>query len=148
MTVQETLKDLVAIDSVSQRSNAEIISYLARRCEAAGLMITQLPYLDDHGIEKINLVAQTSVHDSAAEANSTLELALAGHTDTVPYDPAWIEALRLTENDGKLFGRGACDTKAFISAALTAVEGTDLSKVNKSLAFVFTRPEQSDGLRA
>ncbi len=142
MTVQETLKDLVAIDSVSQRSNAEIISYLARRCEAAGLMITQLPYLDDHGIEKINLVAQTSVHDSAAEANSTLELALAGHTDTVPYDPAWIEALRLTENDGKLFGRGACDTKAFISAALTAIENTDLSKLNKSLALVFTADEE------
>ncbi len=142
MTVQETLRELVAIDSVSQRSNAEIISYLARRCEAAGFLITRLPYLDDHGIEKINLVAQTSVPDSATETNSTLELALVGHTDTVPYDPTWIEALRLTEGDGKLFGRGACDTKAFISAALTAIESIDLSKLNKSLALVFTADEE------
>ncbi len=142
MTVQETLRELVAIDSVSQRSNAEIISYLATRCESAGFNVTRLPYIDDHGIEKVNLVAQTSVCDSAAEANSTVELALVGHTDTVPYDPAWIEALRLTEDNGKLFGRGACDTKAFISAALTAIESTDLSKLNKSLALVFTADEE------
>ncbi len=136
MTVEETLRDLVAIDSVSHRSNAEIISYLARRCEAAGFKITRFPYIDDAGIEKLNLVAQTS------PATSAVELVLVGHTDTVPYDPTWIEALRLTENDGRLFGRGACDTKAFISAALTAVENIDLSELNKPLALVFTADEE------
>ena len=142
MTVQDTLKDLVAIDSVSERSNAEIISYLARRCEAAGLKVTQLPYVDDQGVEKINLVAQTAVSDSKTETNSIVELALVGHTDTVPYHPAWIEALRLTEKDGKLLGRGACDTKAFISAALTAIAGIDLSSLTKPLALVFTADEE------
>ncbi len=136
MTVEKTLRDLVAIDSVSHRSNAEIISYLARRCEAAGFKITRFPYIDDAGIEKLNLVAQTS------PATSAVELVLVGHTDTVPYDPTWIEALRLTENDGRLFGRGACDTKAFISAALTAVENIDLSELNKPLALVFTADEE------
>jgi acetylornithine deacetylase len=142
MTVQETLSELVAIDSVSQRSNAEIISYLAARCQAAGFNVTRFPYIDDTGVEKTNLVAQTSAGDSAAKADSTLELALVGHTDTVPYDPAWSEALRLTEDDGKLFGRGACDTKAFISAALSAIESTDLSKLNKPLALAFTADEE------
>jgi acetylornithine deacetylase len=61
------------------------------------------------------LIALTSdVHE--------VELALVGHTDTVPYDPNWSEATNLTERDGKLYGRGACDTKGFIAAALTAVE--------------------------
>lgn len=142
MTIQETLRDLVAIDSVSQRSNAEIVSYLAHRCEAAGFRITRLPYLDDNGVEKNNLVAQTSVSDSIAETNSIIELALVGHTDTVPYHPAWIEARRLTEKDGQLFGRGACDTKAFIAAALTAVESIDLSTLKKPLALVFTADEE------
>jgi acetylornithine deacetylase len=142
MRVEDTLKDLVAIDSVSQRSNVEIISYIAKRCEAAGLKLTRLPYIDDGGIEKINLVARASVCDSAVEATSAVELALVGHTDTVPYDPAWIDALRLTEKDGKLFGRGACDTKAFISAALTAIESIDLSKLKKPLALVFTADEE------
>src|SRR5258706_5406010 len=138
MTVEETLKDLVAIDSVSQRSNAEIVSYLASHCEAAGLNVTRFPYIDGAGIEKTNLIAQTSGGDS----RPSVELALVGHTDTVPYHPAWIEALRLTEKDGKLLGRGACDTKAFIAAALTAVEGLNLSKLKKSLALVFTADEE------
>ncbi|HMG73062.1 MAG TPA: acetylornithine deacetylase [Pyrinomonadaceae bacterium] len=137
MKVEDTLKDLVAIDSVSQRSNTEIISYLATRCEAAGFKTKQLPYFDDTGVEKINLVAQTST-----AADSIVELALVGHTDTVPYHPAWIEALRLTEKNGKLLGRGACDTKAFIAAALTAIENIDLSKLKKPLALVFTADEE------
>ncbi len=139
MTVEQTLKDLVAIDSVSARSNAEIISYLTTRCEAAGFKITRLPYIDPNGVEKINLVAQTSVSDST---DATVELALVGHTDTVPHPPAWIEALRLTEKDGKLFGRGACDTKAFIAAALTAIETVDLSSLRKPLALAFTADEE------
>jgi len=142
MTVQDTLKDLVAIDSVSQRPNAEIISYLADRCAAAGLKVTRFPYTDDSGIEKINLVARTSVHDSPTETESTVELALVGHTDTVPYHPAWIEALRLKEKDGKLLGRGSCDTKAFIAAALTAIDSMDLSKLGQDLALVFTADEE------
>jgi acetylornithine deacetylase len=140
MTVEQTLRDLVAIDSVSEHSNSEIISYLARRCEAAGFACKKFPYIDDAGVEKFNLVAGSSVPDSTGEA--TIELALVGHTDTVPFHPAWIEALRLTEKDGKLLGRGACDTKAFISAALQAIEGLDLSTLRKPLALVFTADEE------
>jgi acetylornithine deacetylase len=69
-------------------------------------------------------------------------LSLVGHTDTVPYDPNWNEALKLTERDGKLYGRGACDTKAFIAAALTAVESVDLKQLTKSLALIFTADEE------
>lgn len=150
MTVKETLAKLVSIDSVSARSNAEIVEYLAARCEAAGLKVSRLQYPDESGIEKLNLVAQTSVcdpegggaSDSQAEACATVELALVGHTDTVPYDPAWISATKLTERDGKLYGRGACDTKAFIAAALTAIESLDLKQLKRPLALVLTADEE------
>ena len=146
MTVEQTLVDLVAIDSVSSRSNAEIISHLESRCLARGLECKRFRH-DDHGVEKINLLAFTpdqSIAPSSLRSAGALqiELALVGHTDTVPYDPAWTEALRLTEKDGKLFGRGACDTKAFIAATLTAVESIDLSKLKKPLALVFTADEE------
>jgi acetylornithine deacetylase len=137
MSVKKTLSDLVAIDSVSSRSNVEIVSYLAARCEAAGLSITRFPYIDDSGIEKINLIAL-----SQAGSGTAVELALVGHTDTVPYDSGWFDALRLIEEDNKLFGRGACDTKAFISAALTAIEGIDLGNLKRPLALVFTADEE------
>jgi acetylornithine deacetylase len=147
MTVEQTLAELVAIDSVSANSNAEIISYLQRRCEALGLTTQTFPHVDENGVEKINLVAQTSVcgspvTESQTEVSATVELALVGHTDTVPYDPNWAEALALTERDGKLFGRGACDTKAFIAAALTALQGIDIAKLRKPLALVFTADEE------
>ena len=137
MSVKKTLSDLVAIDSVSSRSNVEIVSYLAARCEAAGLSITRFPYTDDAGIEKINLIAL-----SQAGSGTAVELALVGHTDTVPYDSGWFDALHLIEEDNKLFGRGACDTKAFISAALTAIEGIDLGNLKRPLALVFTADEE------
>lgn len=151
MSVKETLAKLVSIDSVSSRSNSEIAAYLAARCEAVGLMVTKVPYTDESGVEKLNLVAQTSVCDSKgqastlgsqAEACAPVELALVGHTDTVPYDPSWSEALHLTERDGKLYGRGACDTKAFIAAALTAIESVGLKQLNRPLALVFTADEE------
>ena len=147
MTVEQTLAELVGIDSVSSRSNTKIISYLATRCEAAGFTINRFPFIDDHGVEKINLVAQTSVCDSSVgdpqtEVCATVELVLVGHTDTVPYDPTWTEALQLTERDGKLFGRGACDTKAFIAATLTAIEMIDLTQLKQPPALVFTSDEE------
>jgi acetylornithine deacetylase len=139
MSVQENLRELVAIDSVSSRSNAEIISYLVRRCEATGFSITRFPHSDENGVEKTNLVALAGAEFSDKLA---IELALVGHTDTVPYDSAWTEALQLTARGEKLFGRGACDTKAFIAATLTAIESFDLLQLNKPLALVFTADEE------
>jgi len=148
MTVQQTLSHLVAIDSVSARSNAEIISYLQRGCETHGLMTKSFPHVDENGVEKINLVAVAMPNGSKAPSPPgsagalQIELALVGHTDTVPYEPNWTEALTLTERDGKLFGRGSCDTKAFIAAALTALESIDIPKLRRPLALVFTADEE------
>jgi len=134
--IKQTLSELVSIDSVSSRSNVEIIEYLERRCEILGLITRRFPYVDEHGVEKINLIALTAETDE-------VELALVGHTDTVPYDPHWAEATSLTERDGKLYGRGSCDTKGFIAAALTALENI---KPTKPLALIFTADEEI-GLR-
>jgi acetylornithine deacetylase len=135
MTVQQTLRDLVAINSVSAQSNAEIISYLEEWCRAKGLFVQRFPYVDDKEVEKTNLVARTS-------REVAVQLALVGHTDTVPFDPQWKEALTLREEAGKLFGRGACDTKAFIACALTALDAIDLKNLKKPLALVFTADEE------
>ena len=135
MTVEHTLRELVAIDSVSSRSNAEIISYLKTRCEKVGLKIKHFVHHDENAVEKINLVAQMS-------DDQDIELALVGHTDTVPYDPNWTQALNLNERDGNLYGRGACDTKAFIAATLTAIDTIDLRKLSKPLALIFTADEE------
>ena len=139
MSVEKTLAALVAIDSVSQRSNAAIVDFLGSRCEAMGMCIRRLPYTDEFGVEKTNLLALAGAEFSDT---TSVELALVGHTDTVPYDSAWGAATILTEQDGKLYGRGACDTKGFIAAALTAVASLDLKQLRRPLALVFTADEE------
>jgi acetylornithine deacetylase len=103
-----------------------------------GLRLRRLPYTDDAGVEKLNLIALAATELTEAPE---VELALVGHTDTVPYDPAW-DATNLVEQDGKLYGRGSCDTKGFIAAALTAVESVDLKALQRPLALVFTADEE------
>ena len=139
MNPQQTLAELVNIDSVSSRSNARIADYLERRCVSTGFKTQRFAYHDEHGVEKINLVALAGAEFTP---NLKIELALVGHTDTVPYDPNWTEALKLTERDGKLYGRGSCDTKGFMAAALSAVETIDLKSLNKPLALIFTADEE------
>ncbi len=139
MTVQETLSELVAINSVSAKSNVDIVEFLAQRCEAIGFQVKRFPYVDDKGVEKVNLIA---VAGTSFETKPKVRLALVGHTDTVPFDPNWQDALKLIEQQGKLYGRGACDTKAFIAAALSAVELVGLQSLKQPLALIFTADEE------
>ena len=143
MSLKKTLTELVAINSVSSLSNAPIINYLEERCVAMGFITRRFSYVDENGLDKINLVA---VVGTELLEVTNVELALVGHSDTVPFDQHWQEALTLTERDGRLFARGSCDTKGFIAAALAAVDRLDLKSLRRSLALVFTSDEEI-GLR-
>ncbi|MFL5322326.1 MAG: acetylornithine deacetylase [Myxococcaceae bacterium] len=129
--LKATLKQLVAIDSTSQRSNAPMIDHLEKRLTAAGFRCERQGYRDEAGVEKTNLLARYGQFEVA-------KLALVGHTDCVPYDADWKEALSLQEKEQKLFGRGACDTKAFVACALVAAE----RKKRDGLLLIFTADEE------
>ena len=92
------LAQLVAIASTSTRPNGPMLDVLEPRLKAAGFRTERHRYKDEAGVEKANLLAHLG--------EGTPELALVGHTDCVPFDPAWKEALTLTLRDGKLYGRG------------------------------------------
>lgn len=131
--VVSLLAELVALDSTSTRSNAPVIGLLERRATALGFRCQRQPYLDGDGVEKINLLAFLG--------QGLPELALIGHTDCVPFDASWTEALTLRERDGNLYGRGACDTKAFIACALVAAERAR-DRLTRPLLLVFTADEE------
>ena len=143
MNLKQTLAELVAINSVSSLSNAPIIDYLDQRCTRLGFVTRRFSYVDENGLEKINLVAVVGTEFSEV---TNVELALVGHSDTVPFDQHWEEALTLTERDGRLFARGSCDTKGFIAAVISALEHVDLKTLSRPLALVFTSDEEI-GLR-
>lgn len=127
------LKELVAVDSTSTKSNLPMQRVLAGKLEALGFKVSLQTYRDDAGVEKANLLAKVG--------EGVPELSLVGHSDCVPFDEAWTEALTLTERDGKLYGRGSCDTKSFIACALTAAERTK-GQLTKPFQIVFTADEE------
>ncbi|MHB8878542.1 MAG: acetylornithine deacetylase [Myxococcaceae bacterium] len=130
--LRSTLAGLVAIDSTSSLTNLPVLDFLEARLQGAGFHCRRLPFRDDAGVEKANLVA--------TRGEGPAGLALVGHTDCVPFDPAWKEALLLEERDGRLYGRGACDTKGFVACALVAAERSAPS--SRPLALVFTADEE------
>ena len=133
--LEETLRTLVSFDTTSRLSNKPLIDWLEPKVRALGFACERHGYTDEAGVEKLNLLA-------AAPGGGTPELVLVGHTDCVPYDSAWAEALVLTARDDKLYGRGACDTKAFIACALVAAERTGAAKLPKRAGLIFTADEE------
>jgi len=132
MEVTNVLLDLVAIPSVSPLANLPVIEYAEKHL--AGWKIKRYPYRDAAGVAKINLVAATKA--------GVAELALVCHTDTVPYDATWAEAVRPVIRGGKLYGRGSCDVKGFLACVLAAIGKVDVAGLNKPLAIVLTADEE------
>src|ERR1041384_1502570 len=107
----DILERLVAFPTVSRDPNLPLIEWIRN-------------YLADHGVP-----SQLVNDDTGRKANLFASigppaeggLVLSGHTDVVPIDgQAWTsDPFTLTERDGKLYGRGACDMKGFIATALS-----------------------------
>jgi len=123
------LRELVAIDSTSAKSNLPMLDAVERHARALGFS-TRRQTWTDAGVEKGNLIAQRGGERGG--------LALVGHTDCVPFDPSWAGALRPSVEDGKLCGRGSADTKATIAAMLGAAARTKAAP----LQLVFTADEE------
>ena len=133
----EILRDLVAIPSVSWMSNQPVIDYVLKRLDRGAWNIKLYPYRDGAGAAKNNLVATTK-----SQGDSKLELALVCHTDTVPFDPAWREAVNPRVRNGKLYGRGSCDVKGFLACVLASLSQMDVRRLSKPLALVLTADEE------
>ena len=124
------LRELIAVDSTSARSNLPLLDVLERQVRALGLATRRQVWTDASGVQKANLIAQRGGEEGG--------LALVGHTDCVPFDAAWAGALKPAVDGGKVFGRGAADTKAFLAAAITAASRTQ----GAPLQLVFTADEE------
>src|SRR6266545_1207096 len=127
------LRSLVAIDSTSSRSNLPVLDRLEDAARALGFETRRATWVDENGVDKGNLVCRRGPDAPGG-------LALVGHTDCVPFDPEWNEALAGAERDGKVFGRGAADTKGFLAAAIVAAAHARPGK--HPLALLFTADEE------
>ena len=110
--VIETLRRLVAFDTVSAHPNAALIDWAAERLQACGAR-TLVQHGDEPG--KANLFATIGPDDRPG-------LMLSGHSDVVPVaGQTWSsDPFALSERGGRLYGRGAADMKGFIACVLEA----------------------------
>lgn len=115
--------------------NRGAIDRLAEWLDDLGFRIEIMP-LDGEG-SKANLLA------TLGEGNGGL--VLAGHTDTVPYDRgAWnTDPFSLVEADGRLYGLGTADMKAFLALAVTAASRFRPHQLERSLSLLATSDEES-----
>ncbi|MSP68315.1 MAG: acetylornithine deacetylase [Alphaproteobacteria bacterium] len=104
---------LVGFDTTSRDSNLGLIRYVGDYLAGHGI---QAELFQNHEGTKANLFATVG----AGEVGGVV---LSGHTDVVPVDGQdWAtDPFRVTERDGRLYGRGTCDMKSFLACALALV---------------------------
>lgn len=113
MSSRELLERLIGFATVSRDSNLELIAFIRDYLEELGVQ-SELFYNPER--TKANLFATIGPLDRGG-------VVLSGHTDVVPVDgQAWtMDPFRLTEQNGRLYGRGTADMKGFIASVLAAV---------------------------
>ena len=107
------LAELIGFDTVSRESNLDMIEFVRQYLAELGVE-SELFYNAER--TKANLFATIGPRERGG-------IVLSGHTDVVPVEgQAWtVDAFRLTERDGRLYGRGTADMKGFIASVLAAV---------------------------
>ena len=106
----ELAQTLVRMNTASANSNLALIHFIRDELNALGVR-SRLTYNADR--TKANLFATLGEGKPSG-------IILSGHTDTVPWDGQdWsMDPLSAMVKDGRLYGRGSADMKAFIAIAL------------------------------
>jgi acetylornithine deacetylase len=109
----EMIRRLIAFDTVSARSNLELIHFARDYLKEFGID-SRLTF--DDGRNKANLLAMIGPHVPGG-------IVLSGHTDVVPVagQPWDSDPFAVVERAGRLYGRGTADMKSFIAIALALV---------------------------
>ncbi len=138
---REMIERLVASPSVSchdaqfDSGNRAVIESLATWAEGLGFAVElmELP----HHPDKLNLIARLGTGPGG--------LVLSGHTDTVPWDEGrWqSDPFAATERDGRLYGLGTADMKAFLALALEAASAFDAGQLTAPVTLLATADEES-----
>jgi len=130
----QLLQSLVRLNTVSSRSNLELIEFVKELL--AGLGVKSRITFDDER-RKANLFATLGDGKPAG-------VILSGHTDTVPWDGQdWShDPLSGHVESGRLYGRGSADMKGFIAAALTHAQAFLESDAPYAVHLAFSYDEE------
>lgn len=133
-TTKDLLARLVAFDTTSHKTNIPLIEFV----EA---------YLESHGVDSVRVPTADGLKASLFATIGPVGLggiALSGHTDVVPVTGQnWsTDPFKLVERDGKLYGRGACDMKAYLACVLAMVPQFKAAQLKVPVHIAFSYDEE------
>jgi len=142
--LMQMIQQLIATPSVScvnpdiDQSNMGVINLLANWLDQLGFQVEIMPVADG----KANLIATLGTLNAASKHGG---LILAGHTDTVPYDEdRWqYDPFKASEDNGKLYGLGTSDMKAFLALAIEAAISFKADEYKQPLIILATSDEET-----
>jgi acetylornithine deacetylase len=128
---------LVSIDTTSRRPNSELIELVRDALAARGIAST---LTHDARGQWANLFATIPARDGETNGG----VVLSGHTDVVPVDGQdWSsDPFKPEVRDGRLYGRGTCDMKGFIGAALALVPEMQAAQLAKPIHLALSFDEE------
>ncbi|WP_425044760.1 acetylornithine deacetylase [Primorskyibacter sp. S87] len=128
------LEELISFPTVSSDSNLDMIRHLAERLSVCG---AEVEIWQDETGTKANLFATLGPKRDGG-------IVLSGHSDVVPVtDQDWSsDPFVMEEHNGKWFGRGACDMKGFIAAAVAMAPHYATLNLQRPVHFAFTYDEE------
>ena len=134
MNTLEILEKLIAFDTVSSKSNLDLIEWVEQ-------------YLISHNVNSTRVTNETGDKASLYAIVGPTEKAgyvLSGHTDVVPVTGQdWkTDPFQLRVEDGFAYGRGTCDMKGFLACVLAAVPAMQNVKLETPLIIAFSYDEE------
>ena len=133
-SIRRLLTDLVAFETVSDRTNLPLIAYIENYLASFG--ITGRRIVDESG-QKASLWVTIGPEDRPG-------IVLSGHTDVVPVaGQDWSNnPFELVERDGRLYGRGTTDMKGFVAVCLAMVPEMHQAKLAMPIHLAFSYDEE------
>ncbi|EPX85810.1 acetylornithine deacetylase [Salipiger mucosus] len=128
------LSDLISFPTVSSDSNFDMMAWMANRMESLGAKVEL--FHDETGT-KANMFATIGPDVPGG-------VVLSGHSDVVPVtDQDWTtDPFELVEKGELLYGRGTCDMKGFIAAALAMADPLSQTPLKRPVHLCFTHDEE------
>lgn len=133
-SAKELLARLVSFDTTSHKTNLPLIRFVEDYLAQHGLAST---LIFNGERDKANLFATIGPQDGGG-------IGLSGHTDVVPVTgQSWnTDPFRLSERDGRLYGRGTTDMKGFLACVLAAVPMFKSRRLRKPVHILFSYDEE------
>ena len=130
----ELLARLVAFDTESSKTNLPLIETVGDYCRSLGLSVLTTPNAD--GSKAALFVTIGPDRDGG--------IVLSGHTDCVPVaGQSWTtDPFTLTEREGRLYGRGACDMKGFDALVLAMLPEFMAAKLSRPIHLLLSYDEE------